>query len=118
MDRTVRAGSSPAPGTNLKLTQMDELVKLVEEWAKSRDLHNADPRGQMLKVVEEVGETAGALAKLNSEALEDGIGDVFVTLIILCMQVDMSPEQCLQAAYDEIKNRTGKTIDGVFIKDE
>lgn len=101
-----------------KHLKMNELIGLVQKWAISRDLHQADPRGQMLKVMEEVGETAGALAKLNSEALEDGIGDVFVTLIILCMQVDMSPEQCLQAAYDQIKNRTGKTIDGVFIKDE
>lgn len=101
-----------------KHLKMNELIGLVQKWAISRDLHQADPRGQMLKVMEEVGETAGALAKLNSEALEDGIGDVLVTLIILCMQVDMSPEQCLQAAYDQIKNRTGKTIDGVFIKDE
>lgn len=101
-----------------KHLKMNELIGLVQKWAISRDLHQADPRGQMLKVMEEVGETAGALAKLNSEALEDGIGDVFVTLIILCMQVDMSPEQCLQAAYDQIKNRTGVTIDGVFIKDE
>lgn len=97
---------------------MNELIKLVQAWAMSRDLHEADPRGQMLKVMEEVGETAGALAKLNSEALEDGIGDVFVTLIILCMQVDMDPEECLQAAYNQIKNRTGVTVDGVFIKDE
>ena len=101
-----------------KHLKMNELIGLVQKWAISRDLHEADPRGQMLEVMEEVGETAGALAKLNSEALEDGIGDVLVTLIILCMQVDMSPEQCLQAAYDQIKNRTGVTIDGVFIKDE
>lgn len=101
-----------------KHLKMNELIGLVQKWAISRDLHQADPRGQMLKVMEEVGETAGALAKLNSEALKDGIGDVFVTLIILCMQVDMSPEQCLQAAYNQIKDRTGNTVNGVFIKDE
>ena len=72
---------------------------------------------QMLKVMEEVGETASALAKGDREELIDGIGDVFVTLIILAAQNGLKPEDCLQSAWDEIKNRTGKTVNGVFIKD-
>jgi len=71
----------------------------------------------MLKVMEEVGETAGALAKNNTAELKDGIGDSFVTLIILAKQCGFSAEECLQAAYDVIKNRTGKTVNGVFVKD-
>jgi len=72
---------------------------------------------QMLKVVEEVGETAGALAKNNRDELKDGIGDSFVTLIILANQCGYTPSECLQAAWDEIKGRTGKTVNGVFVKD-
>ncbi len=97
---------------------MTELVRLVEQWAADKGIDKPEnaPK-QMLKVMEEVGETAGALAKNNTTELKDGIGDSFVTLIILAKQCGFSAEECLQAAYDVIKNRTGKTVNGVFIKD-
>ena len=46
----------------------------------------------------------------------DGIGDSFVTLIILAKQLGLEPAECLEAAWNEIKNRTGKTVNGVFVK--
>ena len=46
------------------------------------------------------------------------MGDIFVTLIILCDQLDIYPVDCLARAYGKIKDRTGKTINGVFIKQE
>ncbi|MFG5501889.1 MazG-like family protein, partial [Enterococcus faecalis] len=58
---------------------MDELVKLVEEWAREKNLDIAEPEKQMLKVIEEVGEVAAALARNNKNDLRDGIGDVVVT---------------------------------------
>ena len=57
----------------------------------------------MLKVLEEVGETAGALLKNKNKEIIDGLGDSFVTLIILCYQLGLEPTDCLQAACDEIK---------------
>ncbi|MDV8210879.1 MazG-like family protein, partial [Streptococcus pneumoniae] len=60
---------------------MNELVNLVEEWAKEKRLDKADPEKQMLKVIEEVGEVGASLARNNENALRDGIGDVVVTLI-------------------------------------
>jgi NTP pyrophosphatase (non-canonical NTP hydrolase) len=97
---------------------MTELVRLVEQWAADKGINKPEnATKQMLKVMEEVGETAGALAKNNTAELKDGIGDSFVTLIILAQQCGFSAEECLQAAYDVIKNRTGKTVNGVFIKD-
>jgi NTP pyrophosphatase (non-canonical NTP hydrolase) len=69
-------------------------------------------------VLEEVGETAGALLKGNETEIKDGIGDSFVTLIILSKQLGLSPTECLEAAWNEIKDRTGKTVDGVFVKNE
>jgi NTP pyrophosphatase (non-canonical NTP hydrolase) len=72
----------------------------------------------MLKVMEEVGETTGALLKGKEDELKDGIGDILVTVIILSQQLGYSPTECLQLAYDEIADRKGKTIDGVFVKDE
>lgn len=91
--------------------------KLVIEWAKERGLVNKEnSRNQLLKTFEEMGEVSRALLKNDKPALIDGIGDVLVTLIILAEINDLSLEMCLSQAYHEIKNRTGKTVDGVFIK--
>ena len=96
---------------------MNELVKLVEEWAKEKHLDKAEPEKQMLKVIEEVGEVGASLARNNENDLRDGIGDVVVTLIILAMQNNMDLYECLNQAYSEIKNRQGKMINGVFVKE-
>ena len=95
---------------------MNELVLNVEEWAKAKGLDKAESSKQFLKVMEECGEVASALARGQKEELKDGIGDVIVTLIILAQQQGLTVEDCLAFAYDEIKNRTGKMVDGVFVK--
>lgn len=96
---------------------MNELIEDVQIWAMDKNLQNADSSKQFLKVVEEVGEVAAALARNDKEMLTDGIGDVVVTLIILASQNGLSLEECLQTAYNEIKGRKGKTINGVFVKE-
>ena len=97
---------------------MNDLVKQVEKWSIDKNLHNANPERQALKVWEESGEIAAALSRDDLEALIDCIGDTIVTLIILAQQHELTLEECLQFAYDEIKDRTGKTINGTFIKSE
>ena len=94
-----------------------ELIEAVESWAIERGLDKADTSKQFLKVTEEVGEVARSLARSDKEGLKDGIGDVVVTLIILAMQNELILEECLQAAYDEIKDRKGKMLNGVFVKE-
>lgn len=96
---------------------MNELVKLIEKRAREKNLDIAEPEKQMLKVVEEVGEVAAALARNNKNDLRDGIGDVVVTLVILAMQNDMDLYECLNQAYNEIKDRKGKNVNGVFVKE-
>ncbi|GGC88200.1 hypothetical protein GCM10011573_17260 [Enterococcus wangshanyuanii] len=97
---------------------MDKLIELVEEWSKNKRLDQADSSKQMLKVTEEVGEVAAAIARNDQDLLRDAIGDTVVTLIILAQQNDMDLYECLTCAYDVIKGRTGKTVDGVFVKSE
>lgn len=95
------------------------LIKLdqqVREWAIDKGLDKASPRDQFLKVSEEVGEVSAALARKDDYELKDGIGDATVTLIVLALQKGWTLEECLQQAYNEIANRKGKLIDGVFIK--
>ncbi|MDA7710431.1 MazG-like family protein [Flavobacteriaceae bacterium] len=99
------------------IMKFDELIENVTQWADDKNiLKPENSTKQMLKVMEEVGETAGALAKDDRVELKDGIGDSFVTLIILAQQCGFTPSECLEAAWDEIKDRTGKTINGVFVK--
>lgn len=95
----------------------DENIDNVIMWASSRGLLSQEnATRQMLKVIEEVGETASAILNGNQEAIVDGIGDSFVTLIILARQLGLEPSYCLDRAWDEIKDREGKTVNGIFIK--
>lgn len=96
---------------------LDQLVEQVQQWSIDKDLHNGNSDRQALKFYEEAGEVGAALSRGNLEALKDGIGDTVVTLIILAQQHDMTLQECLQFAYDEIKGRKGKTINGTFIKE-
>lgn len=97
---------------------MDNLVGLVEIWSQDKELDKADSSKQFLKVIEEIGEVADALAKNKPEELKDGIGDTIVTLIILAQQNGLTLEECLQTAYNEIADRKGEMVNGVFIKEE
>ncbi|MDW8571172.1 MazG-like family protein [Staphylococcus shinii] len=96
---------------------LDQLVKQVEQWSIDKDLHKGNPDRQALKFYEESGEVGAALSRNKLDDLKDGIGDTVVTLIILAQQHGMTLEECLQYAYDEIKERKGKTINGTFIKE-
>lgn len=100
---------------------MDTILDLemkVVDWAHRRNLVQPENANrQMLKVMEEVGELASAIAKNKKDETIDAIGDVLVTIIILSAQLELSPWECLESAYGEIVNRKGQTINGVFIKE-
>jgi NTP pyrophosphatase (non-canonical NTP hydrolase) len=105
--------------TELPTNSFDILIDNVISWADDKNiLKKENAPKQMLKVIEELGETAGAIAKSKELEIKDGIGDTFVTLIILAKQLGLEPRDCLQAAWDEIKDRKGKTVNGVFVKEE
>lgn len=98
----------------------DNLIENVQLWAQNKDILKPEnaPK-QLMKVMEELGETAGAIAKNKAtDEIMDGIGDTFVTLIILAYQLGLEPSACLEAAWNEIKDRKGNTVNGVFIKEE
>ena len=97
---------------------MDDLITLIEQWSTDRGLDKAESRTQLLKTVEEVGELATSLLRDDRDGIIDGLGDVFVTLVILAQQQDLSLYDCVIAAYSEIKDRKGQTVNNVFIKEE
>lgn len=96
----------------------NEVIEKIQQWIKDRNLQTADPRIQMCKTIEELGELASAINKNNLEGAKDGIGDTIVTLICISMQLDLNFNECLNYAYNEIKDRKGKMINGVFVKEQ
>src|SRR5690625_2926812 len=94
------------------------LTEKIKRWAKDRNLDTADPNKQMLKLVEELGELAEGMAKGRMDEIEDAIGDMYVVLTILSMQLNLDIEDCISLAYQEIKDRKGKMINGVFVKED
>lgn len=93
-------------------------TKSIEAWAANRGLDNADPAHQLNKLMEEVGELAEALNKGWPDKLADSFGDTYVVLTILAMQCHLSIEDCIRAAYDVIKDRDGKLVNGTFVKEK
>ena len=98
----------------MRATEVD-----VIKWADNLGIFDkATPKDQFLKVTEELGEVAECLAKgkpLNELELE--IGDLQVTIILLARLCGTSAGASLDAAYTKIRNRTGRVVDGIFIKD-
>ena len=91
---------------------------LIREWASERGLYkNGETKTQALKLVEEVGETCRAILKEDYEEVTDGIGDCVVVLTNLAELHGTSIEDCIEQAYMEIKNRTGKMVNGTYKKD-
>lgn len=96
---------------------MEKLTKDIKQWAMARDLHNADPAKQVLKLGEEFGELCEAMAKDRYKDKLDAIGDMYVVLTILSMQLDTDIKECVQLAYNQIKNRKGQIVNGVYVKE-
>jgi NTP pyrophosphatase (non-canonical NTP hydrolase) len=110
--------------------QYEELKEKIIQWGKDRNIFECSTAiKQLLKTQEELDETMSALVqfadaktdKQKTEAMEqivDGIGDMGVTLMMLCHKVDVDFIECLESAYDVIKNRRGKIVDGLFCKEQ
>jgi len=97
---------------------MNELQNNIIKWAKDRGIHYPEnAKNQLLKSFEEMGELSSSLLKGDQAGLKDAIGDVIVTLIILSSTQGTSITECLELAWNEIKDRKGKTINGTFIKE-
>lgn len=96
-----------------------ELEVCIEQWAKDKGiLDKATPMKQAMKTQEELTELCNAILDDDKEEIKDAIGDIVVTLIIQAKMQGMTIEECLNAAYDVISKRTGKMVNGQFVKDK
>ena len=95
------------------------LFELIREWANERDLiKKGDSKTQLIKLYEETGELSQSLLKNDKDGIIDAIGDSVVVLTNLAELNGVSIETCIQSAYDEISSRTGRMVNGTFVKDE
>ena len=96
---------------------MDDLIDKVKQWHHDRNLINGSTDLQQFngKLLEEVKELETNI--LLSQPVADDIGDILVVLINIATRNNLSLSRCLQVAYDDIKDRKGKMIDGVFVKE-
>lgn len=99
--------------------KFEELKQNVELWAYDKNLIHSDYRfKQFEKVVEEVYELKEEIIEDNLDNMKLEMGDCLVTLIILSKQLGIDIVDCLEQAYNKIKFRRGKTINGKFVKEE
>ena len=96
-----------------------KMFQQIRDWAEERGLYKTgNARIQYIKLQEECGELAKALLKDDQTEVIDAIGDIVVVLTNLAHQRGTHIETCISSAYNEIKGRTGRMINGTFVKDE
>lgn len=89
----------------------------IKLWHHQRNLiEGSTDKDQFLKLVQEVGELSDSLCK--GKDIRDDIGDIMVVLINIAERNNLSIEECLEVAYNDIKDRKGRMVDGVFVKEE
>lgn len=96
-----------------------EIFNNIRSWANERNIYDSgDIKTQVVKLYEEAGELSQAILKDNKADIVDAIGDCVVVLTNLAELADTTIEDCIHAAYSEISGRTGRIINGTFVKDE
>ena len=96
---------------------MDKIIEKIAQWHKDRNLiEGATSKDQVLKLIQEVGELSDSVCK--KQDVKDDIGDCLVILINIAEREGTTLEECLQVAYDDIKDRKGRMVDGIFVKEE
>lgn len=101
----------------LKLSTTDNFITMIEQWHIDRNLiEGATDKDQVCKLIQEVGELSDNVCKQKDIA--DDIGDIMVVLINIAKRNGLSIRHCLEVAYHDIKDRKGKMVDGIFVKEE
>jgi len=95
---------------------IEQRIQQVKQWHIDRNLiDGASDKDQVCKLIQEVGELSDNVCK-NKDVADD-IGDIMVVLINIAERNGLSLEHCLDVAYDDIKDRKGQMVDGIFVKE-
>ena len=95
---------------------IENFIKATEQWHKDRNLiEGSTDKDQVLKRMQELGELSDSVCK--GKDIRDDIGDMLVVMINICVRNNVTLESCLAFAYGDIKDRKGRMVDGVFVKE-
>lgn len=95
-----------------------EIEKLVIQWGSDRDLYNnSSATLQLIKLQEELNELKDAISTSSLPLVLDAIGDMLVVLTHISVFVGSDLTSCYLSSYDEIKERKGKMVNGIFVKE-
>lgn len=100
----------------------DEVINKIAQWGIHRKIVGPQAGGsldgQMKKLLEEYDELVDALWNKDLSGSADAIGDMTVVLVMISELLGLDYASCIQIAYNQIKNRKGTMVDGVFVKEE
>jgi NTP pyrophosphatase (non-canonical NTP hydrolase) len=101
----------------MKNYQLPVIAK-ISRWANDRNIiQGSTPIKQALKTLEECSELIESVADNDKEGISDAIGDICVTLVNQCEMQGLDFLECIEKAYDVIKDRKGRMINGKFEKE-
>lgn len=99
------------------ITTLEDLESNIVQWHRDRNLiEGATDKDQVCKLIQEVGELSDNVCK--GQDVTDDIGDCIVVLINIAERNGLSLQECMQEAYDDIKDRKGRMVDGIFVKEK
>ena len=92
------------------------LIENIANWHHERNLiDGSSDKDQVLKLMQELGELSDSVCK--EKDIKDDIGDMLVVMINICVRNNLSLYECLRTAYEDIKDRKGRMVDGIFVKE-
>ena len=99
---------------------MQRIIENIQQWHQDRNLiAGSTDKDQVLKLLQELGELSDHVCKdSHSMLIADDLGDMMVVMINIMTRNNLTMQDCLEKAYNDIKNRKGKMIDGIFVKEE
>jgi len=101
------------------IRSMEITQKKVIEWAEEKGIFaKGNSKSQSIKLLEEVSELLTEIEKGNLSNAKMELGDVLVVCTLLAKMMGTDTEDCLRQAYNKISKRTGKMVNGTFVKDK
>jgi len=98
------------------MSEIDILLKNIAQWHRDRNLiEGSNDKDQVCKLIQEVGELSDNVCK--GKDVRDDIGDIIVVLVNIAERHGLSLTECIEVAYNDIKDRRGKMVDGIFVKE-
>jgi NTP pyrophosphatase (non-canonical NTP hydrolase) len=97
--------------------ELKELIEKTNKWFDDRNLiQGSTDKDQILKLMQELGELSDHACK--GEDIRDDLGDMLVVMLNIMKRNNFTIEECLEMAYNDIKDRKGRMVDGIFVKEQ